>query len=49
MKTKSRLLLFGALSLVSACGGVISWESVCGCIPAPVGLAEDAAEIHSDA
>lgn len=39
--TTKRLSLIGALSLMVACSGSIPWESVCGCTPAPVGLAED--------
>jgi hypothetical protein len=41
MSIRSRLSLTCALSLVAACGGVVSWETVCGCVPATVGLAED--------
>lgn len=41
MNITKRLPFGCALSLLAACGGVISWESVCGCVPATVGLAGD--------
>lgn len=40
MNPRIRLSLTCALGL-AACGGVVSWETVCGCVPATVGLAQD--------
>jgi hypothetical protein len=43
MNFKRRIAIACIWAVVAGCGGAVSWESACGCVPASVGLAEDLA------